>query len=350
MKIKRRTLLFSFWILLIIMCLPTRLASANDRPFEGGFDGTVFFGQSFTVKSGEIKDEDLVVIGGTLTIEQNAKVQGDVAVVGGSLYLDGEVDGDVAMIGGTVHLGATAHITGDLAFVGGSLQRAEGAQVEGDILHAIPSQDMKVIIAAPFIPDNIPAVPGLLPEIPKIFFIPPWRRTFGVVMDSVAFGVLAMLLMLFLVTPAERVARFIISQPLVSGGAGLLVVLVVPLAIVLMAVTLLLIPAIPILVLLLVAALVFGWIVIGYEVGQRITQALKWNWHPCFAAGLGTFLLTVTSHALANIPGLNCVGWLVPTLVGLTALGGVVITGFGLRSASSPSLPSPLIDPGEPEK
>ena len=121
---------------------------------------------------------------------------------------------------------------------------------------------------------------------------------------------------------------------------GLLTVVVAPIAIVLSIVTLILIPLAPIIVVALVVAGVFGWIAIGYEVGQRFTQAIHQNWHPAFSAGLGTFALTLVAKVLTGIPVLNCVGWLVPFLLSMAALGAVLMTRFGTQAVSAPGAPS----------
>jgi L-cystine uptake protein TcyP (sodium:dicarboxylate symporter family) len=52
------------------------------------------------------------------------------------------------------------------------------------------------------------------------------------------------------------------------------------LALLLLIITILLIPAALVAVIALVLAAVFGWIAIGLEIGQRFTGAIKQQWHP----------------------------------------------------------------------
>jgi hypothetical protein len=155
--------------------------------------------------------------------------------------------------------------------------------------------------------------------------------------QSLGIAILAMLLMLFLAPHADRVAHAIMAQPLTAGGLGLLTVIVAPIAIVVSVITLILIPLAPIIVIALAVAAVFGWIAIGYEVGQRFTKAIHQNWHPAFSAGLGTFVLTLVAKILTGIPVLNCVGWLVPFLLSMAALGAVLMTRFGTQSVVAPN-------------
>lgn len=334
---------------LVASIFPSRAVAAS----SGVFDGQVIFGQSFTLKSGETLSGDLAVIGGSVIIEQGAKVEGNIAVIGGTLHLDGEVNGDVAVVGGIANLGATAYVGGNVAVVGGSLQRAEGARVAGNILGTVMSgAGWDGEITMPAIPPPVmptppksPVLPSIIGNIPKIYF-DFWQGVPEAFAQAVGLALLAMLLMLFLAQPAERVSRTLISHPILTGSVGLLSIIVLPLLMLIMAMTILLIPAVPLVALTLVAALLFGWIALGYEIGQRIARAFKGDWHPSFAAGLGTFLLTVSAFALTNIPGLKCIGWLIPALLASAALGSIVLTLFGARpypgvERSSPPALSP---------
>ena len=316
----------SVLLLAILLFLPTQSAGAAN----GVSEGQVIFGQSFTLKSGETMNGDLLVFGGSATIETGATVTGSVVLFGGNLTVNGTVNGDVAVTGGTASLGAAAHISGNMTTVAASLDRADGSRVDGQIYNTATSwigNGVNSNLPQP----SIPAVP----PIPKINFDPFFSvmNGFG---QSVGIAVLAMLVMLFLAPHADRVAHAILAQPLTAGGLGLLTVVVAPIAIVLSVVTLILIPLAPIIVIALVVAGVFGWIAVGYEIGQRFTKAIHQNWHPAFSAGLGTFALTLVAKILTGIPVLNCVGWLVPFLLGMAALGAVLMTRFGTLTVTAP--------------
>jgi hypothetical protein len=237
----------------------------------------------------------------------------------------------VAITGGSASIGSAAHITGNLTTVAASLDRAEGSKVDGQIYNTATSWISNGENS------NIPQpIKPVVPVVPKINFDPFFSimNGFG---QSVGIAILAMLLMLFLAPHADRIAHAVIAQPLTAGGLGLLTVVVAPIAIILSVVTLILIPLAPIIVIALVAAAVFGWIALGYEVGQRFTKAIHQNWHPAFSAGLGTFALTLVAKILTGIPVLNCVGWLVPFLLSMAALGAVIMTRFGTQVVAAPS-------------
>jgi cytoskeletal protein CcmA (bactofilin family) len=320
----------SVLVLAILLFLPMRSVGASG----GSFEGQVVFGQSFTLKSADTLNGDLLVFGGSATIEAGATVNGSVVLFGGNLTVEGIVNGDVAVTGGQAYLGPAAHITGNLSTVAASLDRSEGSQVDGHVYNTATSWISNGENGNTTQPDN-----PIVPIIPQIKFdFQPLVSVMNIFGQSLGIAILAMLLMLFLAPHADRVAHAILVQPLTAGGLGLLTIVVAPITIVVCVITLILIPMVPIIVVALVVAGVFGWIAIGYEVGQRFTKALHQNWHPAFSAGLGTFALTLVSEVLINVPVLNCVGWLVPFLLSMAAVGAVLMTRFGTQTVVAPAV------------
>jgi len=322
----------SFLLLAVLVFVPLQTAAA-----KGLMDGRVIFGQSITLKSGETMDGNLVVFGGSATIEDGATVNGSTLLFGGNLIVNGEVTGDVAIAGGTVILGATAHVHGNLSTVGASLTQADGAKVDGQIYNTATATNWAVTGSG-----TQPIQPAVaLPFVQSLRIN--WNP-FGQIMNAfggaLGMALLAMLLMLFLAPNAQRVASAITAQPLTTGGLGLLTVVVAPIAVVLFVVTVILIPAALLAVVGLVVVAVFGWIAVGLEIGQRFTKAIHQDWHPAFSAGLGTFALSLVSSALTDIPVLNCIGWLVPFLLGLAAIGAVIMSRFGTQLVAAP-VPTP---------
>jgi cytoskeletal protein CcmA (bactofilin family) len=343
----------SFVLLLALVFLPARSASAS----SGAFDGQVVFGQSFTLKSGDTLTGNLLVFGGSADIQEDATVNGNVVLFGGDLTVDGEVTGDVSATGATVTLGPAAHIGGDLITVGATLDRAESAQVDGQVYNTATSWSNGSSSDQPVEP--VIVVPEVTP--PNIVYnFNPLGGILNVFGNAFGLGLLAMLVALFLAPHAARVSQAIVDQPVMAGGMGLLVAFLTPIALLVMVLTLILIPVAGLVVLAIIIAGVFGWIAIGMEIGQRFTRAIHRTWHPSLEAGLGTFTLTLVAAALLNIPVLNCVGWLVPFLLGLAAFGAVIMTRFGTQSvaprATEPSLPVvaeavlPPVPPEEPKR
>lgn len=309
--------------LLTLLLLPARSAYAWNKTL----DGRVVVGQGFTLKAGETLDGDLVVIGGEVTIENTAVVKGDVVLIGGSLKLDGQVTGNTVVIGGVAAMGEKSQLGGDMVTVGGSLQRADGAEISGNVV-----TNLSPTISVPAIPTNPPSVP----KVPVFEISPsPFGQIFGILAQAILISVLAMTLMLFLHPQLDRVAQTIVSQPFMAGTIGILTAMFAPIALVILVVTLILIPVALAGVFLLVLAWLFGVIAIGIELGDRFTKAVHQSWAPVLSAGLGTFMLMIIVGTVNTVP---CIGWLASLIVSLVGTGAVMMTLFGTRSAMGPGM------------
>ncbi|NOY97893.1 MAG: hypothetical protein GXP40_01650 [Chloroflexi bacterium] len=321
--------LLSGFLVLFLLLVPAQSAAA-----KGLFDGPVIFGGSYVLQSGETLDGDVVIFGGVATIEEGARVNGDVVLMGGSLLLDGEVNGNVVVVGGVVSLGEHSLVRGDLATIGASLQRADGSRVEGNIIYNATGfrSDEK-----PFVPP-VPAIPRVVVNANPIWPI------LGVLGRALVLGLVAMLVVMFLPEPTRRVAQAAVDQPVVAGGLGLLTIVILPLAIVVLALTIILSPVALITVLVLVVAILYGWIGLGLEVGERFTKMLDQEWPLPLTAGFGTLLLTLVSDGIGLIP---CIGWLAPFIIAMLAIGGVIMTRFGSQVVLPPAMvvPAPPAGP-----
>lgn len=336
---KTKMKIFSILLALSLLLLPTQSAAAR-----GLDDGPVIFGGSYTLGSGDSLDGDVLVFGGIVMIEDGAEVNGSVVVFGGSLTINGQVNGDVVLMGGAAMLGENALINGDLSLVSATLNRAEGSQVNGEIIQNVAGSQS---IEGPFI--TVPDVPGM-PDIPFVHTVPvfsqsnPLWRGMGIFGRSLAMALLALLVALFLEEPTRRVGESASGQPVIAGGLGFLTVVLAPAVVIILAITLILAPVALLAILALLVALLYGWIALGLEVGQRFTKMIKQEWALPLTAAFGTWLLTVISESIGLIP---CVGWLAPFILAIIALGGVVMSRFGSKTAVpamavvAPAGPSP---------
>lgn len=308
----------SFKFLLVALAGILLFAAPQPAAAAGALEGTIIVGRSFTLESGQTLQGDLVVVGGSAFVEESAVVDGSIVLVGSSLTVQGEVRGDVAAVFSNLVLGEAAYLKGSLNMVGCALERAAGARIAGQI-----NTDAGLTVEGPEI--VVPSRPFPAPRLPEVTLnFHPLRGLW----NSLAWAFLAMLAMLFLAPQSGRVGRTLVHQPLTAGGVGLLVAFLTPFALILLLVVF---PVSFLLAVAVVVAAAFGWISLGYEVGRRFTQAIRREWHPSFTAGLGTFALTLLSVLLTSVPVLNCVGWLVPTLLGLAAFGATIMTRFGTR-------------------
>ena len=334
--------LLSGLLLLALLLTPTMSASAGGTTRDLS-EGKVVFGSNFELGKGETLDGDLVVfggnvslaedstvngsvavIGGNASVDKGATIDGDVAMIGGNMQLDGTVNGDMAMVGGSASLGKTALVDGDVTTMGGNLERAEGAQITGDVVKEGPAPTI-TIPARPQSP-NTPAVP-LLPSFDRFNF-DPLSGFLGVVGQALGVAVIALLASLFLQPQMERVSSATLSQPLIAGSFGLLTVALAPLVLLILAITIILSPVALLGLVMIALAWLFGVIALGQEVGERFTKAINQTLSAPLTAGAGSFLLMLVVGVLGLIP---CLGWLAPFLLGLVAVGSVALTLFGSR-------------------
>lgn len=82
------------------------------------------------IVDGLVKHETVVILG-DLTL--NGRSQGETVNVLGNLTLNGETDREVVAILSSVKLGPEAHVRGDFVSVGGEIQMAPGARIDGDV-------------------------------------------------------------------------------------------------------------------------------------------------------------------------------------------------------------------------
>ena len=249
------------------------------------------------------------------------------------------------IIGGQIDLAETALVQGDIVTIGGQLARAAGAVVRGEVIENVPAPRFEIPDSPS--PPAVPHAPGR-PSIPEFFVeFNPLLDAMNVIFRALAVAALAMLLSVFLQPQIERVSQAIVARPLISGSVGLLTLVLAPFALLLMIVTILLIPVAFLAVIILMLAWLFGVIAIGGELGERLSKALNQAWTPALSMGLGTFLLMSVAGFVGMIP---CVGALVPLVIGLVAVGGVVLTWFGAHRGFRPAPFDPTLpaQPSEP--
>jgi len=296
------------------------------------------FGNSYTLPAGQQADTNIVVLGGNATIEAGATANCQVVVWGGNLDLAGKVAKDVVVLGGNVHLHSTAEIDGRLQSLGGAVTQDDGAQIKGGV-----SQGFGASGSGPAQPTFNGGVSVV--ELVLGFY----RAVTRTVLGALGMGLLALLVVLVWPEQIARVRGTLSNAPAQSGGLGLLTIVAVPVLIVLATITICLIPVAFMAMVLLTAALAFGWIAIGELVGQRLVSSLHLvNLSQAVAAALGTALLSLVVSVVSWVP---CVGWVVPVILAAVGLGAVTLTRFGTVPyfpASPAAPPAPPAVPNEP--
>jgi hypothetical protein len=289
----------------------------------------VVIGNSYTLESGQTLNTDLFVVGGNVNLKAGSTVAGNVLIIGGTAQAAGTIEGNLTILGGTLTLADTFILNGNLTYAGTVVNRAPGAQIKGQI---------NTNGNAPYFvfPSGT-----RFPMFNNAFN--PFLRVGGYFLGLFLWALVAMLVAMFIPTHLTRTNETALSQPLLSGGLGILTVIIGPIVLVLLTITICLIPVAFIGTVLLIVAWVFGLIALGLEVGRRISLAFKHEWHPAITAGLGTLVLMAILNGINFIP---CVGWIPKALVGVVGLGAVLLTQFG-RKPYIRSLAVPPTSSGE---
>jgi len=312
-------------VLIVLLAAPTSvqaqpLYQTGGQPITGD---QLILGNNYVLQSGQTLNGDLVVLGGNARIEDNATVNGDIALLGGNLDLTGDVNGMVAALGANVALGKGATISGELLSLGGNVSGAENATIRGGIRTLTPRAFLFDRNTFSF-PDFDSANNGSN--------VGGWFITFlGRVMRILAMAVLAVIIVLIMPKSTKNVANTVADQPWMSGGAGLLTFLAAPFVLLLLTITIILIPLAILAGLAVAVAALFGWIALGYELGERLAALFKTDWADAVSAGLGTLVLGIAVGLVGFIPCLGAVIWFFIICVGL---GGVVLSAFGTRAPS----------------
>jgi hypothetical protein len=325
-------------ILGLLLSLALPMVTAHAQPAQQIITGSkLVLGGVYALGMGEKLDGNLFILGGSASLAPGSTVTGDVAMLGGNLQADGLISGDLIALGGLVQMSESTMVEGDVNVLGGDLQGENLAAIEGQI-NSDNSASLPLVIPG-----------GLHIPVPNFdLHINPVWDFLWLLFQSFLWAALAVLVVLFAEKPARRVGQTVASQPLISGGLGLLTAVVAPLVLVVVAITIIGIPVAILGILAMMIAWAFGIVAIGAEVGERLAKLGKSDWAFPVSAALGVFLVTLVINTVGKI--IPCVGWLLPFLVGICGLGAVLLTRFGSRSYPTEIVtvaPAPTSDPGE---
>lgn len=332
-------------LVVFVLVVLAALAIPGTVLAKGLHEDKIVTGGLYTLASGETLDGSLIIFGGVATLETDSRVTGDVVLVGGAVTIDGTVEGDVVGVGGTVTLEDDANLAGNLTTVAATLSRDENAEVAGQVITGI---DIPFGFTG-FRGIQVPNISDFRPQISPV-----WNAMWFL-FRTFLWAALAALLVIFFPNPTTRTAQAITTQPLLAGGLGLLTAIVAPLLLIAMAVTIIGIPVSLLGSLILVIAWVMGFVAVGLELGLRIGRSFHRDWPLAVAAGIGTFILALVVNSLDAL--LPCIGWVIPALVGMLAVGGVILTRFGTQTyppthgkdlvSAESGIPSPPHESGE---
>lgn len=185
--------------------------------------------------------------GENIIVDEDIRVNSDIQVVRANITVKGVVNGDVTTMGGDIYVTSTGVINGNAVAVGGKIKKDDGARITG------ATMQMKMPL--------MNAARGSTYQV-----------ILGVILLVVLLGLLFAWLMVALIpVPMNRIARELMGNPFKSLLFGYITYLGLPIAWVLLLVTILGIPiAVLVIPLALPLAIVQAYAVINIAVGQRL--------------------------------------------------------------------------------
>ena len=149
-------------------------------------------------------------------------------------------------------------------------------------------------------------------------------------LNTMAFGALGLVLTLFLPDHVRRVGQAAEKAPVASAAVGCLSIPALGLLSLIAFVTIIGIPISFLIPFLSIAAAIFGWIGLGFFLGNRLLQVIEIRSpRPAAAAAIGAGGLVLVGAFAEIIPLL---GWLVAPFIGIWGFGATILTRGGRQS------------------
>lgn len=278
-------------------------AAASDASLRIGGDVNVTDATSgpLRVLGGQISvdgrvDGDASLAGGTITV--NGPVRDNLRAAGGHVTINAPVGGNVSVAAGTLDLGPEARIAGNLSFHGGELHRDPAAQVAGNLEQS--SRGYRHREHGPF-----------------------WGYMRGWLWTSCLIA-LAALIAAALPGPSKRMAAELRERPWLTTLLGLVALTSIPVAAVLLMITIIGIPIGLLAIVGYAALLMVGYVWLAVVVGGLLLDRVKPETAALTAWRVGAAMLAMLALALlARLP-------FVGGLVGFAAL----VVGVGMIVAA----------------
>ena len=267
------------------------------------------FGDDIVVRRGETVG-DVVTMGGDARID--GVVTGDVSTMGGDVDVreGAVVDGDVESMGGDLRVHDGATVGGDMSTLGGDIDLDEGAIVRGSVTQNQGGFELP----------TLPAIPSAPHAGHGIHAGSVLADVLGGLVSYTLLFLLGLLLMGVFPERFEAMQVAIVRQPLRAGGYGVLGAIGGVVAIVVLAITIIGIPAAVLLAVAFPFAIYVGMTAFATVFGTLLpVEALRGK--PVLRLGAGVLALYVASL----VPFAGSIAVAAAAVVGLGAL---VITRF----------------------
>ncbi|HSL22263.1 MAG TPA: hypothetical protein VK886_12065 [Vicinamibacterales bacterium] len=296
---------------------------------------------------------DRVRVFGSVSVPRDEEIDGEVVAVFGSVRVDGVVRQQVVAVLGSVDLGPEAIVRGDVVSVGGRVRRAEGARIEGAVTEvSLNSPGMDVHVEpwmggwgfGPFGTGTWGAVPRLI------------GSTFRLLLLALLASIALLLARGTVEGAAQRVSDEPVKATLVGVAAQILVIPVLVLTAIILAVSIIGIPALlllPFAVLLLLLMALAGFAGSAFAAGAWVRRRFSLSTQPGYVdlwIGVVALLLPLLVGRVIALAGwgvgplvflLIAIGLCIEYVAWTSGFGAVLANAFGRWQARRASRATP---------
>lgn len=284
----------------------------------------------------EKSTSEIVRFGEDVFVEADELVRGDIACFGGDVTVEGRVMGEVVVFGGNLYARSGAQINGDAVVIGGKIVEDPDVNIQGE--------KIELSGAIPF----IGWAPQFAPHLQLVGFM-------TVPIKFIVFLGIAFLILLIMGTRIARSRSCLKLEYFKSFGWGLLVcfigTFVVPILMVLLAITLIGIPLAILLVVCTVIVLFVGLTVFALDLGLRIKERMNLSTTNPYAlvliGSVALFLPMFIGNGFMVISFIWGLGFTIKILANLFILFGI-ICGIGALFSSRFGTIDKLLGPAVP--
>ncbi len=253
-------------------------------------------------------------IGEDVSVEEGTRAN-HVLTINGQITVAGTVEGNVFALGDSVVLAKKAVVKGNVVTLGGVIVMGKGAEVHGTVTEINSSNISEVITHV--LSDEWEG----------------WSWVFAIFSLTIFFSVLiiAVLIVVLIPKPIQIISGAIQEETVKITLWGLLgMVLVMPLA-VLLTISVIGIVLIPLEMILVVSAVLLGFIAVSQLLGRKLYALLK---RPSQHILRETFWGLVVLWIIGWLP---YIGWMIKVLAMMMGLGAVIYTRFGTHAPRRPA-------------
>lgn len=266
--------------------------------------------------------KNIVKIGSDIIIE-NGQTVNNVVDIGGQVTIYGLAEGNVLAVGGSIVLTNNAVVRGNVVCVGGVIAKSSGAQVFGDITE-INSSNISTAVASVFRGE-----------------MEGWSLIFNIIslcFFAVIF-LIALLMTILIPRPLTAIVHEIQNRKSRSFFWGFLATLMMVPFFMLLVVSIIGITLIPLAFTMLLLALIFGYIAVGTLIGNFLFHRISRGREKTLVGQ--TLLGLILLWLIGWIP---YIGWIAKVFALTLGLGGVLLALFGRkeRLVTPPPVEEPL--------